>query len=230
MGGWAYCCQTNSGLYWLDFTSADGCWCVSDWYSSVFKCHSDSLRFESFLNWSAGSSSSTSWVAWKVQLKSAAVITRLIAVGISTIPVLSVSTATMKNSLKASCGDTELVSTIYKTEKKKRCVLKSVDDLNLYFRIYRLSWRESKVSELLFRPWRPHEPAPQQQSDGPCLLALSAVSSQHIPAVPHQTLDFYLREALILPYQLFSSFVVSCEPWAVSTSSAQLLPFSITPS
>lgn len=119
MAGWAYCCQTGSGLYWLNFTSADGCWCVSDGYSSVFKCHSDSLRLESFLNWSAGSSSSTSWVARKVHLKSAAVMTHSIAVGISKIPCLSVSTATMKKSLKASCGDTELVSTIYKTERKK---------------------------------------------------------------------------------------------------------------
>lgn len=87
----------------------------------MFKCHSDILRLDSFLNGSAGSSSSTSWVARKVQLKSAAVMTHSIAVGISNIPVLSVSAATMKKSVKASCGDPELVSTIYKTKIRKMC-------------------------------------------------------------------------------------------------------------
>lgn len=58
-------------------------------------------------------------------------------------------------------------------------------------------------------------PPLKQQLFGPCLLALSAVSPQHIPAVPYQTLDLCLRETFILSYQLFppSPF---CVLWTLS--------------
>lgn len=66
-------------------------------------------------------------------------MTHSLAVGISSIPFLSASTATMTmKSLKASGEDTELVL-LYIKQKEEKYVLKSVHDLKLYFRIYRLS-------------------------------------------------------------------------------------------
>lgn len=95
------------------------------------------------------------------------------------------------------------------------------------FQAYQLSWKyfEFGVLELLFCQWRHREPAPQQQqSVRVYLLCQRCPRSTYLLSLIKPWTFISEKHLSCLISSFFSCFV-SCEPWAVSTASAQLFLF-----